>query len=34
MFNNIEEIINKIKKDTNNLDDIVYREMYINKKMH
>lgn len=32
MINNIEEIVKKLKKDTNNLDDIVYREMYINKK--
>ena len=32
MLNNIEEIINKLKKETNNLDDIIYREKYIDKK--
>ena len=32
MLNNIEEIVNKLKKETNNLDDIIYREKYIDKK--
>ncbi len=32
MLNDIEKIIEKVKKDTNNIGDIVYREKYIHKR--
>lgn len=32
MLKNIEEIINKLKKDTNNCSDIIYRTKYVNNK--
>lgn len=32
MLNNIEELVLRLKKDTNDLDDIIYREKYINNK--
>ncbi len=32
MLNNIEEIVRKLKKDTKDSDDIIYREKYINRK--